>query len=183
MRNCSLSRHLSACSTYCPMYWEQQAAWPWGPLACWYVSAQAVGFQGLAGIRRWLGSFRRHRCGRQGPRLVRGGSRYLLCGGRTLERIWEWVKTQTAKTERTLVFAIASLNLLVDILLDLSFENARSCGFVKAGSLQDVCRIDPVVMAPAHNMLLEVISKLVLVNWDLWCDRQRLATDFHWRRG
>jgi hypothetical protein len=51
----------------------------------------------------------------------------------------------------TLVFAIASLDLLVEFLLDLSLKDSSSRRFVEARSFQDVGRIDPVICSTAHN--------------------------------
>ena len=51
----------------------------------------------------------------------------------------------------TLIFAVASLDLLVEFLLDFSLQNSGSRRFVKARSFQDVGRIDPVISSTAHN--------------------------------
>lgn len=64
----------------------------------------------------------------------------------------------------TLVLSISALNLLMLILLYLAFQNASSCGFVKAGGLEDMCCVDPVVDTSAHYMLFEIYSELVLID-------------------
>ena len=66
-----------------------------------------------------------------------------------------------------MVFAIAALDLLVDILLDITFEDAGPCGLVEACRFQDVRGIDPVVMPPSHNMFLQICAKLELVHGNL----------------
>ena len=53
----------------------------------------------------------------------------------------------------TLIFAIATLHLLVDSLLDLTLENPRPRGLVVVGYLEDVRRIDPVVGAASHDVV------------------------------
>ena len=53
------------------------------------------------------------------------------------------------------------------IFLDLAFKDSSSRGLVEAGSLEDMRRIDPVVVATAHDMFLQICSKLVLVHWYL----------------
>jgi hypothetical protein len=63
-----------------------------------------------------------------------------------------------------LVFAITTLDLFVFVLLDLALEYPRPCRLVEPRSLEDVCRIDPVVVPPTHDMLLEVRAELELVN-------------------
>ena len=65
---------------------------------------------------------------------------------------------------RTLVFSITALNLLMDPLLNLSFQNPCPRRLVKVGNLEDMCRIDPVVRAPAHYV---VSRDIALVHWDL----------------
>ena len=67
----------------------------------------------------------------------------------------------------TLIFSVSSLNLLVNVLLHITLQNAGSCGFVEACSFENVCRVDPIVMSPSHNMFLEVLAELVLVYGDL----------------
>lgn len=49
-------------------------------------------------------------------------------------------------------FAVASLDLLVVALLDVSLEDAGSGRLVEAGSLEDVGGIDPVVGLAPHDM-------------------------------
>jgi hypothetical protein len=67
----------------------------------------------------------------------------------------------------SLVLAVAALNLLVCFLLNLALEDPGTCWLVEAGGLKDVGSVDPVVLSPAHDMLLKVIAKLVLVHGDL----------------
>lgn len=55
----------------------------------------------------------------------------------------------------------------MDILLDIAFQDAGTGRLVKAGGLEDVGGIDPVVLSTAHDMFFEVRSELVLVNGDL----------------
>lgn len=76
------------------------------------------------------------------------------------------------------------MNLLVSVLLDFALEDAGSRRLVESGGLQDMCRIDPIVAAAAHNlysvsisirfrleagltMLLQTFTKLELVDRDL----------------
>lgn len=47
--------------------------------------------------------------------------------------------------QRTLVFAVSSLHLLMDTLLDFSFKDPGTSRLVEVGDFQDVGRIDPVV--------------------------------------
>ena len=76
---------------------------------------------------------------------------------------WE----QEAGGGRTLIFPVSALDFLVDILLDVPLEDACAGRLVEASGLEDVCRINPVVFSPAHDMFLEVGAKLVLVHGDL----------------
>jgi hypothetical protein len=69
--------------------------------------------------------------------------------------------------KRTLIFSIATLDLLMEVFLYLALEDASARRLVKAGGLQDVCRVDPVVMAAAHYMLLKVGPKLEFPHRDL----------------
>ena len=39
-------------------------------------------------------------------------------------------------------------------LLDFSFQDPRSCWLVKIGDFQNVCSVDPVVLASSHNLLV-----------------------------
>lgn len=55
------------------------------------------------------------------------------------------------RDRRTLVFSIPTLDLLMQFLLNLAFENSCASGFVEASGFQDMCRINPVIMASAHN--------------------------------
>lgn len=68
-----------------------------------------------------------------------------------------------AKGKPTLVFSITTLNLLVNILLYVSFEDPSPSWLVKASSLQDVCRIDPIVLPSSHDMFLHITAKLEFV--------------------
>jgi hypothetical protein len=55
----------------------------------------------------------------------------------------------------------------MDIFLNIAFQDPRSSGFVEAGGLENVSRIDPVVMPPSHNMFFEVSAELELIYRDL----------------
>lgn len=62
----------------------------------------------------------------------------------------------------TLVFAIATLHLLVGSLLDLPLQDASSRRFIKSRSLEDMCCIYPVIGPPPHNTIavdLELIDR------------------------
>ena len=67
----------------------------------------------------------------------------------------------------TLILSVATLDLLVHVLLHLTLEDAGSGGLVEAGCLQDVCRVEPVIVAAAHNMFFEVGAELELVDGNL----------------
>lgn len=79
-------------------------------------------------------------------------------------------------TRRTLIFPVATLDLLVDVLLHLALEDARAGGLVKAGSLEDMCRIDPVILATAHDMFFQVGAELVLIDRDLQATEQAIVS-------
>ena len=66
-----------------------------------------------------------------------------------------------------LVFSITTLNLLMQFLLHLTLQDTSPSRLIETSSFQNVCRIDPVVMATAHDMFLEVESELELVDGDL----------------
>ena len=66
----------------------------------------------------------------------------------------------------TLVFAITSLDFLMNILLYFAFKDSCAGGLVKASSLQNVGGIDPIVQSPSHDMFLEVGTKLKLIHRD-----------------
>lgn len=51
----------------------------------------------------------------------------------------------------TLIFAVASLHFFMHSLLYLSFQNSSSRRLIKAGCLEDVRCIDPVVASPSHH--------------------------------
>lgn len=71
------------------------------------------------------------------------------------------------KIHLTLIFAISTLNFLMDVLLHISFQDSGSRRLVKAGSFQDVSCIDPIIVPSSHNMFFEVASELEFVNGDL----------------
>lgn len=73
-------------------------------------------------------------------------------------------RKKTARSRRTLVFSVTTLDFFMLLLLNFALQNSRSGRLVKTGSLQDVCRIHPVVGTPAHNMFLEIGPKLKLVD-------------------
>ena len=52
-----------------------------------------------------------------------------------------------------MVFSITALDLLMDPFLHLSFEDACPGRLVEVGNFQDMCRIDPVIGATAHDMV------------------------------
>ena len=62
-----------------------------------------------------------------------------------------------------MVFSIATLDFLVNVFLHISFENSGSSWLVEPSSLQNMCRIDPVIMSPSHHMFFEVTTKLEFV--------------------
>jgi hypothetical protein len=64
----------------------------------------------------------------------------------------------------TLVFSITALNLLVSVFLNFALEDTGPGRLIEACSLQDMCRIDPVIVSSAHNMFLEIGAELVLVD-------------------
>jgi len=49
-------------------------------------------------------------------------------------------------------------------LLNFSFEDSSSCGFVILGDLEDMGSVDPVVDTAAHDM---VAFDRIFVDWDL----------------
>lgn len=53
----------------------------------------------------------------------------------------------------TLVLSISTLNLLVHAFLHLPLQDSGSRRLVVFGYLKDVRRIDPVVLASAHDMV------------------------------
>ena len=53
------------------------------------------------------------------------------------------------------------------VLLYLALQDSRSGGFVEASGLEDMCGVDPIIMATAHYMLLEIDAKLKLPYWNL----------------
>lgn len=59
--------------------------------------------------------------------------------------------SRTVDDERTLVFAVSTLNLLVCLLLDFALEDSGSGRLVETGSLQDVGCINPIITSTAHN--------------------------------
>ncbi len=66
-----------------------------------------------------------------------------------------------------LVLAVTTLDLLVDIFLNLAFENASTGRLVEAGTLEDMSGIDPIVESPAHYMFLKLRAELIFVHRDL----------------
>jgi len=63
-----------------------------------------------------------------------------------------------------LVLAVPALDLFMDALLDLALEDARAGRFVEVGYLEDVRCVDPVVGAPAHDV---VATHIKLIDGDL----------------
>lgn len=64
---------------------------------------------------------------------------------------------------RTLVFAVATLDLLVCRLLHIPFEDTSTCWLIETSGFQNMCRIDPIVVPPSHNMLFQIVSKLEFI--------------------
>lgn len=62
----------------------------------------------------------------------------------------------------TLIFAVPSLNLLMNIFLDLTLQYPSTSRLVKARRFQNVRGIDPVIVTSSHDMFLQLISKLKL---------------------
>lgn len=52
----------------------------------------------------------------------------------------------------TLVFPVTSLNFLMHTFLYISLQYACSRGFVEVGHLQDMRSINPIIVAPTHDM-------------------------------
>lgn len=73
----------------------------------------------------------------------------------------------TGEQMRTLIFPVTSLDLLVDVFLHVPLEDACPGRLVEAGGLQNVRRIDPIILSAAHHMFLKVRTKLVFVDGDL----------------
>ena len=67
----------------------------------------------------------------------------------------------------TLIFAVPSLNLLMNIFLDLTLQYPSTSRLVKARRFQNVRGIYPVIVTSSHNMFLQVISKLELPHRNL----------------
>lgn len=74
-----------------------------------------------------------------------------------------WVRTG-GKSKRTLIFAVTALDLLVELFLNITFQNSRSGRLVKASGLEDMGCVDPVVMSPPHHMLFQICAKLEFIN-------------------
>ena len=53
--------------------------------------------------------------------------------------------------EWTLIFAIATLNLLMHLLLNLALKDSCTGGLVETSGLEDMRSIDPIIVAAAHN--------------------------------
>lgn len=71
------------------------------------------------------------------------------------------------RTRHTLIFPVAALDLLVDVLLYVALQDSCSGGFVELGCFQYMCCVDPIVVSPSHDMLLQVRAKLKLVHGNL----------------
>lgn len=63
-----------------------------------------------------------------------------------------------------LIFPITALNLLMQLFLHLPLQDSSPRWLVKACSLQNMRRINPIIMATTHNMFLEIGSELVFVD-------------------
>ena len=53
----------------------------------------------------------------------------------------------------TLIFPVPALYLLMNPLLHLSLQDSSPRGFVVVGDFEDVGSVDPIVAAPAHDMV------------------------------
>lgn len=84
---------------------------------------------------------------------------------------------EIAAEVHALVFSITTLNLLMQFLLHLTLQDTSPSRLIETSSFQNVCRIDPVVMATAHDMFLEVGSELELVDGDLRMSAISMAQD------
>lgn len=63
-----------------------------------------------------------------------------------------------------LVLSISALHLLMHTFLDFALQDTGAGGLVVVGNFQNVCRIDPVVSATAHDM---VTVDVALINRNL----------------
>ena len=52
----------------------------------------------------------------------------------------------------TLILAVSALNFLMDTFLYLSLQDPRSLWLVVIGYFENVCCIDPTVLAASHDM-------------------------------
>lgn len=68
---------------------------------------------------------------------------------------------------RTLVLSVAALNLFVQLFLNLALQDSRSGRLIKPSCFKYVCRIDPIIVPPAHNMLFQVGTELELIHRNL----------------
>lgn len=55
----------------------------------------------------------------------------------------------------------------MNIFLYLALEDSSARWLVEPGGLEDMGRIDPVIMPPSHYMLLKVCAKLEFPYWNL----------------
>lgn len=69
--------------------------------------------------------------------------------------------------KQTLVLSISALNLLMNIFLHLALEDSSARWLVEPSGLEDMGRIDPVIVSPSHYMLLKVRAKLEFPYWNL----------------
>ena len=75
-----------------------------------------------------------------------------------------------------MILSIASLDLLMGGLLYLALEDSRPCWLVEARGFQDVGCVDPVIVAPAHDMFFGIMAKLILPDRHLKVSRRQSAT-------
>jgi hypothetical protein len=66
--------------------------------------------------------------------------------------------------QHTLVLSVTTLNLFVHALLDLSLENTGSRRLIKAGCLENMRSIDPIISTSSHHT---IAINLELVHRDL----------------
>lgn len=134
----------------------------WLPLVCLrqqlYALVRVEGFYHQERSRiSWITS---SECHSSRLRLVhrRGVPRCLIAS----QKVWGHLKIMLP----TLVFAIASLYLLVYSLLHFSLQYSGSCRFVEACNFQNMGCIYPVIASPAHDMItsdLEFVHRHITV--------------------
>lgn len=134
--------------------------WLWMPLVSLHVWELAEGSRFPARIRRFV--VIGHKCCDVGqvPLRTREESRYLYGSAGDVGK-------GDMRLSQTLIFAISTLNFLVNILLHISFQNSRTGWLVEAGGFQYMGCVDPVIVPSSHNMFLQVGTELEFINGDL----------------